>query len=377
MSVFFHRFLRAGAVSGENRNKLTVAVKDTIDIAGFPTVAGCAALADREPARCNAAVVDRVLQQGCRLVGKTNTHELAFGMSGINPWAGTPLNHKYPQLIPGGSSSGSAVAVAAGLADFAIGTDTGGSVRLPAACCGVYGIKPTYGRVSREGVMPAESSLDCVGVLADSATMLEQGMKIIDPSFNALPDIELEDCVLGVADVEAIAEIRATISELTGRLPAQQVSVQLPDMESAYSAGMVLINRETWNACGDLLASGRVGADVAERLQKAAETSDAAVAEAHQQGQRFSDAIDQLLAEVDCLLMPSLPVFPMTLQQAEAGEMDLRLSFLLRPFNLSGHPAISIPLQSASGLPVGLQLVGRKGADELLCALAKKMSTFV
>ena len=117
-----------------------VVVKDTIDIAGFPTCAGSAALADTPPAVAHAEIVERTLKAGYHIVGKANLHELAFGMTGINAWASTPENPRYPSLIPGGSSSGSAAAVAAGLADIGIGTDTGGSIRVPAACCGVYGL---------------------------------------------------------------------------------------------------------------------------------------------------------------------------------------------------------------------------------------------
>lgn len=138
--------------------ELTFAVKDSLDIAGFPTHAGSPVLQDAPPAVRHAAVVEALLDNGCQLRGKTTLHELAFGVTGINPHSGTPRNTHYPQLIPGGSSSGSAAVVAAGEVDFAVGTDTGGSVRMPAACCGVVGLKPSFGRLSRAGVMPTESS---------------------------------------------------------------------------------------------------------------------------------------------------------------------------------------------------------------------------
>src|SRR5260221_14465421 len=130
---------------------LRVGVKDSIDIAGYSTRSGSRALADAAPAARHAAVVKALLEGGCRIVGKTNMHELAYGVTGINLWTGTPINPRYPDRVPGGSSSGSAVAVAAKLVDFAIGTDTGGSIRIPASCCGVFWLKPTYGPASREG----------------------------------------------------------------------------------------------------------------------------------------------------------------------------------------------------------------------------------
>lgn len=124
---------------------LTFAAKDTLDIAGYPTRAGSPVLQDAPEATAHAAVIQQLLDSGCQLRGKTTLHELAFGVTGINAWSGTPINPRYPALIPGGSSSGSATVVAAGEVDFAIGTDTGGSVRMPAACCGIVGLKPTWG----------------------------------------------------------------------------------------------------------------------------------------------------------------------------------------------------------------------------------------
>src|SRR5580700_6083389 len=166
-----------------------VGIKDSIDVAGFATRMGSACLADAPPAAQHAVVVRALLAAGCRIVGKTNLHELAYGVTGINRWSGTPTNPRAPERVPGGSSSGSAVAVAAGLVDFSLGTDTGGSIRIPAACCGVYGLKPSYGRVSRRGVHPAHSSLDCVGPFARDIPMLERAMQALDRSFHpqALP----------------------------------------------------------------------------------------------------------------------------------------------------------------------------------------------
>src|SRR5882757_2940159 len=162
---------------------LRVGVKDSIDIAGYATRSGSIAFAAAPPAARHAAVVQALLDGGCRIVGKTNMHELAYGVTGINRSTGTPRNPRYPDRIPGGSSSGSAVAVAAELVDFALGTDTGGSIRIPAACCGIYGIKPTYGRVSRAGVHPLDSTLDCVGPFARDLNMIERAMALIDSSF--------------------------------------------------------------------------------------------------------------------------------------------------------------------------------------------------
>lgn len=368
MTVFTQRFALGG-------DSWSVAVKDTIDVAGWPTWAGCQALADAPAATEHATVVQAALNAGCRLVGKTNTHELAFGMTGLNAWAGTPVNHRYPELIPGGSSSGSAVAVASALADFSIGTDTGGSVRVPAACCGVYGLKPTFGRLCRKGVMPAETTLDCVGPFAASSEMLINAMRVLDPTFT--PVQEIHNLRLGRVIADADPQINQTLDRFLDCTGLAIRPVELPGLNDAFDAGMRIINAETFAACGHLLATGKVGDDVAQRLSRAQDTSEEELMLAEEVRAQFTQAVDRALSDVTALVLPTLPSFPMTLADAEAGKIDLQISALARPFNLSGHPALSIPLETEDRRPVGLQLVGRKGDDELLCELARIMSAFI
>jgi amidase len=165
---------------------VAVAVKDLIDMVGVPTTAGCRALADRgrpaaADARCLAEIRRREAAGDLHIVGKTNLHELAYGVTGINPWFGTPTNPLDAGLVPGGSSSGSAVAVAVGDAAVALGSDTGGSVRIPAACCGVAGLKTTWGRVPLTGVWPLAPSLDTIGPMARDVAGLELGMALLEP----------------------------------------------------------------------------------------------------------------------------------------------------------------------------------------------------
>ncbi len=362
-------FVRACALGGEN---LTVAVKDTIDIAGFPTQAGSAALADAPVATEHAEVVRALLDAGCRVVGKTVLHEFAYGMTGLNDWAGTPLNPRFPDLIPGGSSSGSAAVVASGEVDLAIGTDTGGSIRLPAACCGIYGLKPTFGRVSRRGVQPAASSLDCVGPMADSLDILIRGMAAMDPTFTPpTPGADLPR--LGLPSVIAAPDIIAAVSRALAATGCPTRLVGLPSQDDAFKAGLTIINAETWAAFGAYLSTGKLGADVAARLERAGLTTAEDVAAAEVVRARFTAEVDAALSEVDALALPTLPGFPMTLADAKAGKVDLAASALVRPFNLSGHPAITLPLPPTGGRPVALQLVGRKGEDEALCAVAQRL----
>ncbi|MEE1864865.1 amidase [Pseudomonas auratipiscis] len=346
----------------------SVMVKDTIDIAGSPTRASSRALEQATPAVKHADVVQRLLDAGCRITGKTNLHELAFGTTGINHYTGTAINPRFPELIPGGSSSGSAAAVAAGLADFSLGTDTGGSVRVPACCCGVFGFKPSFGRVSRQGVIPAATTLDCVGPFAASLPMLITAMAIIDPSFS--PATAPASLNIGVLQVPASKAVSAVVQAALSASGQHTETVECADFEAAYSAGMVIINRETHVACGHLLAAGKVGADIAGRLQAAGTMTDAAIADAEQVRDRFTAQVDAALQQFDVLVLPTMPDFPLRVEDAADTRAVLGMTSLVRPFNLSGHPAVTLPLASPEGLPVGLQLIGAKGDDEALLAAA-------
>ncbi|MCY1535157.1 Glutamyl-tRNA(Gln) amidotransferase subunit A [compost metagenome] len=273
--------------------------------------------------------------------------------------------------MPGGSSSGSAAAVAAGLCDFSLGTDTGGSVRVPAACCGVFGLKPSFGRISRAGVMPAETSLDCVGPFAASIDLLIEAMAAIDPSFEVLPSVA--DIRIGVVPVDANPEVQAALDAVLEASGFDLESQPLPGMQAAYDAGLAVINRETWNACGHLLESGLVGADIAARLQAASTTTDTALDNAETVRAAFTAEVDAALARCPILALPTMPDYPALVAEAFDTRAAIGMTAFVRPFNLTGHPALSIPFEGASKLPVGLQLVAAKGADELLLAVAREL----
>ncbi|MCA1325824.1 amidase family protein [Herbaspirillum sp. alder98] len=349
----------------------TVAIKDCIDIAGMVTGGGSAALADAAPAAANADVVDHLIHAGWQITSRANMHELAYGMTGINEWNGTPINPQDPARMPGGSSSGSASAVGAGLVDLSIGSDTGGSIRLPAACCGVAGFKPTFGRVSRNGAWPRHSSIDCVGPFARSMDLIISAMATIAPGFDgaaaAVPQTQARVKLVHTnSDAAILAAVQAAF-EASGW---QGQALELDGMQSAFEAGMVLINRETWAAFGYLTGGGRLGADIEKRLTAAGTTSDDAVAAAERVRASFSAAVDAALTDADALLLPTLPQLPPTLAEIRGGTSVLTLSSLVRPFNLSGHPALTVPVPIAgSTLRAGLQLVGRRGDDERICAL--------
>lgn len=357
----------------------TVAIKDSIDIAGMPTRAGSAALEGMLPASRHAHVVQALLDAGWHINGKANMHELAYGMTGVNAHTGTPRNPQDPHLIPGGSSSGSAAAVGHGDADAALGSDTGGSIRVPAACCGVIGLKPTFGRVSRQGAWPRQSSLDCVGPLAREMTLLARMMAAIAPGFDlaraATPQRHATVALVRIGDAAHTMPIDPAIETAIGAAVRaagwQARSVTLDGMAAAFGAALDVINHETWQAFGHLTEHGALGGDVEQRLRAAQATSAAQLHQAEQVRAAFSIAVDRALEQADALVLPTLPTLPPTLDAVRAGASVIALSTLVRPFNLSGHPALSFPVAvPGSAVKAGLQLVGRKGDDERLCALA-------
>lgn len=362
---------------GVGTGELTFGVKDCIDVAGLPTCQGSAVFADAAPAGRDARVVADLLASGAwRLSGKLTMHELAFGVTGVNGWAGTPVNPGWPDRIVGGSSSGSAAAVAAGLVDLAIGTDTGGSVRLPAACCGVVGFKPSFGGLSRDGVHPAHSTLDCVGVFARSVEVIEKAMRIWMPDMAVsghAPVGRLVRLRLPSVDALVAAAFDAALSA-TGLLV---VEADVPTFDAAFDASLVIMGAENWAALGQYADHPAMGEDVRARLKMGARHGPDALAAAEAVRRQVAADIDALLQEADALILPTLPVVPPTLDEAADARAVVPLTRLVRPFNLSGHPAISLPIRTENGLPAGVQLVGRRGGDAALLALAAHVAGLI
>lgn len=349
---------------------LRFAVKDTLDIAGFPTRAGCPALAANPAAEQHADVVATLLGQKCILTGKTTLHELAFGVTGINPWGGTPVNPLFPDLIPGGSSSGSAAVVAAGEVDFALGTDTGGSVRMPAACCGILGLKPTYGALSRAGVMPAQSSLDCVGIFAREPGVLRDVLTRlalpVDAPLHRMPAIGFIP--------SALISIDSLLLNFLAQADLQPRQAELPLLGDAHRAGLTLISHENWQAFKTLLSDDRVSVDVATRIRAGAGIDARALEAAEAIRRTFTAQVDDQLAKTPLLALATLPELPPTLEEAKDPLSVVNLTRLVRPFNLSGHPALTLPAGTLDGRPVALQLVAAKGHEGLLVQAAEWLS---
>ncbi len=346
-----------------------VAVKDLIAVAGLPTTAGCPAYAERhpDPAPADAAVVAALRAGGARIVGTTTLHELGLGRTGINAWYGTARNPLDPRLIPGGSSSGSAVAVAAGEADLGVGTDTGGSIRIPAACCGIAGLKTTLGRVSRQGVVPTAPSLDTVGFLARDVAGLWTAMRLVEPDF---PDEattrarhpRADRPVIGRVRGRAMPALEAAVDRALAATGWAVDDLRLPGFAAAEQANYAINTAEAVERYGWMLdRPDQVGADVAERLRDG-RSVDRAAADATARAWRGE--LVAALRPVDLVALPTLTAPPPRLDALAAP-----FGGLTRPMNLAGGPALAVPLPGGPGY--SLQLIGPHGSEDRLLAAGR------
>lgn len=354
----------------EARGRPRLAVKDLIDVAGTPTTAGSAVVARcASPAGEDAACMLGARMAGAAVVGKTNLVELAFGTSGINPWFGTPVNPLDPGLVPGGSSSGSAVAIATGEADVAYGSDTGGSIRIPSACCGTAGLKTTFGRVPLGGVRPLAASLDTVGPMAASVAGLVVGMSWLEPGFavTAQPARQLGRIRLGRSVQPAIEEAIDSVLAVAGFAVE---AVELPGWEEAWHQGTRLLEAEAAQSNRHLLGClDLIDPAVAVRLARGAATAPGVLAAARSSQACWRTTMAGVLARVELVVLPTLVGFPPRLEDADG----FSFSFCTGPVNLAGLPALSLPIPARArgrGLPTSIQLVGPPGGEEVLLATA-------
>lgn len=342
-----------------------VAVKDLIDMAGVPTTAGSRVLADAAlPAASDAACLAGMRAAGAQVVGRTNLHELALGVTGINPWFGTPVNPLDASLAPGGSSSGSAVAVATGEAEIAYGTDTGGSVRIPAACCGVCGLKTTWGRIPVAGVRPLSPSLDTVGPMAADVAGLVAGMRLLEPGFTpAAPAGPLRVGRLPIpaapeVDDAVTAALRATGWDVSDVDPGEWLTATRWTAEllvaEAYQANKELFDRD----------ADRISPDVARRLDVGRQLSQETITEATQAKARWRAQLTAMFDRFDLVVSPTLLILPPELDDA-ARLLEARCTM---PVNFAGVPALALPVPTGGRLPASLQLVSAWGTEERLLA---------
>ena len=365
----------ARALSGGPLAGLSFAAKDLIDVAG--TVTGCGNPDWRRthaPAAHNAPVIDILLDAGARLAGKTVTDELAFSLEGANAHDGTPVNPRCPGRLPGGSSSGSAVAVAARLVDFALGTDTGGSVRVPASFCGIFGFRPSHGRVPLAGVMPFAPSYDTVGWFArDGGQLARVGAVLLGGAATpALRTLLVARDAFALCDPAAAARLRAAALRLGAVGEIELFGGAGEHWRECYR---VLQGGEIWSNLGPWIAATRphLGAVFAPRFADAARIAPGRIAECVAVRRDVATGLARLLDDGVGLVLPTAPcIAPRT--DAPAAEIAAFYARTLTLTCVAGHaglPQVSLPLARLAGCPLGLSVIAAAGSDAALLALAE------
>jgi len=365
--------LGTGRLSG-----LSFAVKDLFDVAGATTTYGNPDWASTHgPATATAPVVTTLLQAGARMVGKTKTMELAYGLTGENVWQGTPINPRAPDRFPGGSSCGSAAAVAAGLADFALGSDTGGSVRIPASYCGLFGIRPSFGSVSLAGACPLAPSFDTCGWFARSAALLAEVGDVLLPGGRQGvegPLLRVEEAWVN-AQPEVAEALRPALEKLE-QLRGRSVAVRLaPEgIDSFFDHFRTVQAEEVWASLGSWVEAvkPRFGPGVRERFA-AAKATDPAIAAPGRAFRRVVQArIRPLLAGGSVLVYPTSPCPAplLTVTQAEQDAVRQATIGVTAIAGFCGLPEVTLPVKTVNGAPIGLSLVAAPGLDRGLLAFA-------
>jgi amidase len=376
------RFRIDGATEGPLAG-LTFAVKDLFDIAGHPTGGGNPDWARSHPVPARHAwAVQRLLDAGASLVGKTVTDEVSLGILGENPFDGTPRNPRAPGRVPGGSSSGSAVAVAAGLSDTALGTDTGGSVRVPSSFCGLYGIRPTHGRLDLTGMMSQAPTSDTTGWLAgDAATFARVSAVMLD---EAIPDelprrLVIATDAFAVADPNAATALRPLLDRLSSLIGAVREETMAPPGLAAWAnAQRTLQPCEAWQNFKDWIdrVNPRFQFSVARNLTLAAAIPESERARAAAVRDAARARMRALLPPGTILCLPTTPFPAPRCGQALSVLDPLRDSItrLCCHGGLTGVPQVSIPGSTVDGLPIGLSIVGAPGSDATLVAVARALA---
>ncbi len=365
-----------------------VAVKDLMSVRGYPLTAGTRAIEAKIQER-DAPVVERLRAAGALIIGTTNLHELAFGINSANPHFGHVQNPRYPGYIPGGSSGGSAAAVAAGLATMALGSCTGGSIRQPAACCGIVGFKPTYDAVPRDGVVPLAWSLDHIGPLTRSIEDAAVAFEVMAglPTHSMLPRAQAmpprimkpRKFFYDMLDDEVRAAVESALSAFR-KAGAPVGEVDVPGIELAPGIQLITLNSEASQAHWKLLekSGSKLGEDVRTRLEIGQFYLAVDYIKAQQLRAQVRQSMIASFGNADVMIIPAMPVLPPKngTTTIDLGGRNVHVAPTLTrftsPINFCGFPALSMPCgKSASGLPVNLQIVGRPGADASVLSAAR------
>ena len=426
MAVDHNAFITEATIEGDDDGPLaetTVAVKDNISTEGIRTTCGSEMLADYVPPY-SATVVDRLTEAGATVVGKTNMDEFGMGTTTETSAFGPTKNPADPRRVPGGSSGGSAAAVAAGEADVALGSDTGGSVRCPAAFCGVVGIKPTYGLVSRYGLVAYANSLEQIGPIAGTVEEAAAALDVIagpdphdgttrelsevdgadpDASYAAAADGDVDGLTIGVptelfdgADERVVETVEAAIAELEAQ-GAETTDISLPSVEHAVQAYYVIAMAEAssnlarfdgvrygnradsdgnWNESFAETREEGFGAEVKRRVLLGTYALSAGYHDKYYEKAQDARAwvrrdFEEAFADVDVIASPTMPVLPFEIGESLDDPLRMYLADAnTTPVNLANLPAVSVPAGEADELPVGLQLVGPKFGEETVIRAA-------
>lgn len=358
-------------------------VKDLYHVAGARTGFGHPVwLETHAPEQTTAAAVTHLTAAGANVVGKTQCDELCYSLNGINKHYGTPVNVNAPGRIPGGSSSGSAAAVAGGLVDFALGSDTGGSVRVPASYCGIYGMRPTFGAVSLEGAIPFAPSYDAPGWFAREPLLLRRvGRVLLDdpPPAPASGGLLIARDAFAHADAQAGAALRAVLGSIGEQcLSVEEVCLAPEGIESWTNDFRVLQGAQIWATHRNWIASLHpdFGAGIKERFEWASTIGAGAVASAAARRIKIRARLDALLQGNRILAIPTTPGVAPRIDTPVAA-LELWRNRALGLLCIAGHaglPQVSLPFVSLDGLPVGLSLIAARGNDALLLDLACNLS---
>jgi aspartyl-tRNA(Asn)/glutamyl-tRNA(Gln) amidotransferase subunit A len=345
-----------------------LAVKDLFDTAGVRTTYGSAIFADHVPAQ-TAAAVARLEAAGYVTVGKANLHELAYGVTSENPHFGTVPNPAAPGRIAGGSSGGNAAALALGLADVALGTDSGGSIRIPSACCGTTGFKPTYGLVALDGCFPLAPSFDHAGPMARTVAECETMLEALVAGYEPQPLDQLSDVTVGVFGLDrADSVVRARVEEAAARFPNRS-DLDFPTVEisgDAFMREVADVHRELYAESPELY-----GEDVARRVERCLQVTDAEYERATRGREEFRERAAEAIAGLDLILTPTLPIVAPPVGSVDRAARERILTFTY-PMNALGWPALALPCGPAEdGLPASVQLAAPQGRDALVLATGR------
>jgi aspartyl-tRNA(Asn)/glutamyl-tRNA(Gln) amidotransferase subunit A len=377
--------------SGRNRGPLhgiPIAHKDLIATKGVRTTSGSKLFADHVP-KADARVAEKLNAAGAVMLGKTGLHELAYGITSDNPHFGTIRNPRNPEHIPGGSSGGSGVAVATGMALMATGTDTGGSIRIPASYCGVVGIKPTYGLVSVAGVQPLGFSLDHIGPLTTSVADARLSLDAMaDGSQRMPPPSSVRDIRVGVPQnyyIDQVApEVREAVHAAAKKaegLGVQVIPVRVPDIDAISAASLVILLSEAAALYEPYLdRHSEIGVDVRALLYQGRLVPATDYVNAQRLRKVLANEFRALFCTIDCLFTPATPITAPRIGQREividGQTLDTRLvtTRFARGFNALGFPALVMPCgETPEGMPIGLQMVGRPFEENLLFKLGEAL----